>query len=62
MAAEIEAEYRAGGIEAVTVSAMTGAGIAELRLLMLETMEAIDNEKKVHAEQSKRAEAAADDE
>ena len=42
MVVEIEAGFRSNGIEALSVSAMTGEGIANLRLKLIEMMEELE--------------------
>ena len=44
MVLEIEAEYRQSGIEAMSVSALSGSGIANLRLKLIEMMEDLEQE------------------
>ena len=44
MVLEIEAEYRKSGIEAMSVSALSGSGIANLRLKLIEMMEDLEQE------------------
>ena len=44
MVLEIEAEYRQSGIEAMSVSALSGSGIANLRLKLIEMMESLEQE------------------
>lgn len=44
MVLEIEAEYRKSGREAMSVSALSGSGIANLRLKLIEMMEALEQE------------------
>lgn len=44
MVLEIEAEYRKSGREAMSVSALSGSGIANLRLKLIEMMENIEQE------------------
>jgi len=44
MVLEIEAEYRKSGREAMSVSALSGSGIANLRLKLIEMMEALEQQ------------------
>lgn len=44
MVLEIEAEYRKSGREAMSVSALSGSGIANLRLKLIEMMESLEQE------------------
>ncbi|MFC1830586.1 GTPase ObgE [Thermodesulfobacteriota bacterium] len=44
MVLEIEAEYRKSGREAISVSALSGSGIANLRLKLIEMMEDLEQE------------------
>lgn len=44
MVLEIEAEYRQSGREAISVSALSGSGIANLRLKLIEMMEDLEQE------------------
>ena len=43
MVEEIRAEYQHSGIEAISVSALTGAGIAKLRTTLLETLKELES-------------------
>jgi len=59
MVVEIEAEYRHSGIEALSVSALSGDGIANLRLKLIEMME--DLEQRVDLLNDDHTEVAGDD-
>jgi GTP-binding protein len=55
MAAEIEEEYRGKGLETLSVSAVAGSGIAELRRKLIDMMEEIEFSRELEIREAQEA-------